>query len=204
MRSARAARPRACGRAHRRHAALRAANAPRRSRSWCTRRPAAIRSSRSSFSPRSPKKDCSRSITTRRAGPGISIAFTPRDTPTTWWISWSASSAACRRTPGGVAAAGLPGQRRRHRDALDRPRDIGGAVHAALGRRVRQELIERWQGLPVRPRSRSGGRLFADPRGAARPKRICGSAGCSRRTHLPRSGRRRSSTSSINSTAARP
>ena len=41
-------------------------------RNWCTRRRPAIRSSRSSFFLRWPRKDCSRSITARRAGPGTS------------------------------------------------------------------------------------------------------------------------------------
>ena len=34
---------------------------------------------------RSPKRACSPSIMARRAGPGTSIAFTPRVTPTTSW-----------------------------------------------------------------------------------------------------------------------
>ena len=42
------------------------------------------------------REHCSPSITMRRAGPGISSAFTPRAIPTTWSISWSGSSPACR------------------------------------------------------------------------------------------------------------
>ena len=57
--------------------------------------------------------------------------------------------------------------------------------------------------LQVRPRPRPGSRLFADPGSSCAPRRICESGGCSRRTRLPRSGRRRSSRSSISSTAAR-
>ena len=56
--------------------------------------------------------------------------------------------------------------------------------------------------LPVPPRPRPGGGLFAHPRRRARRRRICGSAGCSRRTRRRRSARRRSSRSSISSTAA--
>ena len=59
--------------------------------SWCTRRQAAIRFSPFSSFPRSPKRGCSTSIMTRRAGAGSSIAFTPRGTPTMWWTSWSGS-----------------------------------------------------------------------------------------------------------------
>ena len=40
---------------------------------------------------RSPKRACSASTMTRRTGPGISIAFTPRVTPTMSSTSWSAS-----------------------------------------------------------------------------------------------------------------
>ena len=43
------------------------------------------------MSARSPTKVCSPSIMTMRNGAGISIAFTPRVTPTTSWTSWSAS-----------------------------------------------------------------------------------------------------------------
>ena len=43
------------------------------------------------FLPRSPRRDCSRSIMARRAGAGTSSAFAPRVTPTMWWTSWSAS-----------------------------------------------------------------------------------------------------------------
>ena len=56
-------------------------------------------------------------------------------------------------------------------------------VHAALWPAVRQELVERLGGrLPVRPRSRSGSRLFADPGRAARRGAPSDQAGCSRRT----------------------
>ena len=41
--------------------------------------------------------------------------------------------------------------------------------------------------LPVRPRPRSGGRLFADPGSNCAPRRICESGGCSRRIRRPRS-----------------
>ena len=58
-------------------------------------------------------------------------------------------------------------------------------VHAALWEAVRQELVERSGGrLPVRPRSRSGSRLFADPGRAARRGAPSDRADCSRRTHL--------------------
>ena len=57
-------------------------NAPLRWRGWCTKKPAAIRSSRYSLFVRSPKRTCCASIITRHAGRGISIAFTTRVTPT--------------------------------------------------------------------------------------------------------------------------
>ena len=60
------------------------------------RRQAAIRSSPFSSFLRSPMKECSPLIMMLRAGPGISIAFTPRDTPIMWWTSWSRSWSACR------------------------------------------------------------------------------------------------------------
>ena len=60
-------------------------------RNWCRRRPAAIRSSPSSSSPRWPKRGCSRSTRSRRPGNGTSIASAPRATPITWWISWPGS-----------------------------------------------------------------------------------------------------------------
>src|SRR6267378_4526527 len=47
------------------------------------------------------------------------------------------------RNPAGLAAAGLPRQRRRGRDALHRSRDGAEAVHADLWEAVRQELIVR-------------------------------------------------------------
>ena len=37
------------------------------------------------------RRHARRSIMLRHAGPGISSAFTPRVTPTTWWTSWSGS-----------------------------------------------------------------------------------------------------------------
>jgi serine/threonine protein kinase len=48
-------------------------------------KPGAIRFSPFSSSLRSSKRNCSPSTMTRRAGPGISTASTPRDTPTTSW-----------------------------------------------------------------------------------------------------------------------
>ena len=60
-------------------------------RNWCRRRPAAIRSSRSSSSRRWPMRGCSRSTRSRSPGDGTSIASAPRTTPTTWWISWPRS-----------------------------------------------------------------------------------------------------------------
>ena len=60
-------------------------------RGWCRRRPAAIRSSRSSSSPRWPKKGCSHSTRSRRPGNGTSIASAPRATPITSWTSWPGS-----------------------------------------------------------------------------------------------------------------
>jgi len=58
---------------------------------WCRRRPAPIRSSRSSSSPRWPKRGCSRSTRSRGLGNGTWIASAPRATPITWWISWPGS-----------------------------------------------------------------------------------------------------------------
>jgi len=57
-------------------------NAALRSRSWCKRKRAAIRSSPPSSFLLSPKRKCSPLTMMPGAGPGISIAFTPRDTPT--------------------------------------------------------------------------------------------------------------------------
>ncbi len=54
-----------------------------------SRKPAAIRFSPFSSFLRSPKRGCSASIMTRRAGTGSSIVFAPRGTPTMWWTSWS-------------------------------------------------------------------------------------------------------------------
>ena len=84
---------------------------------------------------------------TRRAGPGISIAFTPRGTPTTWWTSWSGSSPACRP------------KRRRHCSSWPASETVAEIttlsivlgkskeeVHAALWQAVRQELVERLAG----------------------------------------------------------
>ncbi len=60
-------------------------------RNWCRRRPAEIRSSRSSSSRRWPKRGCSRSTQSRGLGNGTWIASEPRATPITWWISWPGS-----------------------------------------------------------------------------------------------------------------
>ena len=75
----------------RRCAALHAGARTAPGRSWCRRKPAAIRFSRSSSLSRWPKRGCSSSIRPRRPGNGTSIASGPRATPTTWWISWRAS-----------------------------------------------------------------------------------------------------------------
>ena len=78
-------------------------------------------------------------------------------------------------------------------------------VHAALWQAVRLGVGRAPAGrLPVHPRPGAGGRLFADPGEPRALRRISGLAGCSRRRRLPRSGRRRSSRSSISSTAAPP
>ena len=55
---------------------------PPRWRDWCTRKPVAVRFSPFSSCQLSPKRNCSASIMTQRAGAGNSIAFTPRGTPT--------------------------------------------------------------------------------------------------------------------------
>ena len=65
--------------------------APPRSRSWCTRRRPAIRSSSSSSLQTLADEGCSRSIMSTRAGPGTSIASTRRGTRTTSSTSWWAS-----------------------------------------------------------------------------------------------------------------
>ncbi len=57
-------------------------------RNWCTRRLAAIRSSRFSSSRRWPRKGCLGSTRMRQPGSGTWLGFAPRGTPTTWWISW--------------------------------------------------------------------------------------------------------------------
>ena len=54
----------------------------------CTRKPEAIRSSRSNSSRPWPRRSCSPSTPSRRAGNGTWIASARRVTPTTWWISW--------------------------------------------------------------------------------------------------------------------
>ena len=60
-------------------------------RNSCRRRPAAIRSSRSSSSRRWPMRVCWRSTRSRWPGNGTSIASAPGTTPTTWWNSWPGS-----------------------------------------------------------------------------------------------------------------
>ena len=85
-----------------------------------------------------------------------------------------------------------------------RSRDIGGGGPCgSVGGRSSGAGRAPGRRLPVRPRPGSGSRLFADPGGACAPRRIFESGDCSRRTRLRRSGRRRSSRSSISSTAAR-
>ncbi len=74
-------------------------------------------------------------------------------------------------------------------------------VHAALWEAVRTNWSSARPRVPVRPRPSSGSRLFADPGGRA-PRPTFGSEGFSPRTRLPRSGKRRSSRSSISSIAA--
>ena len=137
---------------------------------------------------------------------GTSTASTPRGTPTTSWTSWWASCSrlpvddADRRCSSSPASATAP----RSTTLCDRARDLGGAgPRGALG------------GGPPGVGRAPGGRLpflhdrvqeaaYALIPEASAPRRICGSAGCSRRTRRPRSGRRRSSRSSISSTAAPP
>ena len=60
-------------------------------RSWFTRRPAEIRSSRSSSSRSWPKKDCSRSTPSRRLAMGHRSHPRQELLPTTWWTSWPGS-----------------------------------------------------------------------------------------------------------------
>ena len=84
---------------------------------------------------------------TRRAGPGISIAFTPRATPTTSWTSWSASSAACRpkrsrRCSSSPVSATSP--RSRCFRSFSGPRRSRSTRR--LWEAVRQELVERLEG----------------------------------------------------------
>ena len=64
---------------------------PRRWRNWWTRRRVAIRFSPFSSFPRSPKRNCSASMATRRAGSWELNAFTPRGIPTMLRTLWSGS-----------------------------------------------------------------------------------------------------------------
>ena len=107
------------------------------------RRPVAIRFSPFSSCLRSPKKECSRSTMMRRAGPGISIAFTPSDTPTMSWTLCSGSS------PGCPSQRGLPCSRWPVSEILPRLAMLSivlgiseEQVHADLWPAVRQELVE--------------------------------------------------------------
>ena len=58
---------------------------------WCSRRPPAIRSSRSSSCSPWPRRRCWHSIPARRPGPGTCHASAPRASPTTSRISWRRS-----------------------------------------------------------------------------------------------------------------
>ena len=85
------------------------------------------------------------------------------------------------RNAGGVAAARLP----RQRAPRSRPfRSCSGLRRSRFtrlcGRQSPQELVERLAGAyRVRPRPRSGGRLFADPGATTRRRRTSALADCS-------------------------
>ena len=176
-------------------------------RNWCTRRRPAIHSSRSSFFLRWPRRACSPSITAQaRWSWDLTRIHAKGYTDNVVDLMVGKLSRLPARHPEGPAAARLPGQQRGDRAAGDGLRrtqrrncttDLREAVRTglvlALGRR-----------LPVPPRPRPGSRLFPDPGGTRARRPISESAGCWRRTPLRRSARRRSSRSSISSTAAPP
>ena len=113
-------------------------------RNWCTRRPAAIRSSRSSSSRRWPKKGCSRSTRSRQPGDGTSMRIRAKSyTDNVVDLMAGKAEAALRHHPGSPETARLPGQRRRDRHPDPGSRETEEAMHAALWEAVRAGLVFR-------------------------------------------------------------
>ena len=138
-------------------------------RCWSTRRPAAIRSSRSSSSPPWLRKACSGSIGAPRPGSGTWIGFAARATPTTWWISCWGSCGDCRTRRRPLSSnSPVSGTWPRSRSSLDLSQ-FEDEIHVALEDAVRIGLILRAGGfLCLPPRPDSGGGLCAHPRKRAR------------------------------------
>ena len=165
-----ASRARRCRPARRRCPALRAGARAALWRSWCTRRPAAIRSSRSSSSRRWPRRGCSRSTQSRAA-----------------W-HWDMDRIRAKSYTDNVVDL-MAGKLKRlsatTQEALKQLACLGNVaeiatltlvhgeteeeIHAALWEAVRAGLVLRLAGcLRVPPRPGPGGGLFADPRRRAR------------------------------------
>ena len=137
------------------------------------------------------------------AGPGIWGAFMPRATPTMSWTSWSASSPGCRMKPSErcnsspVSATSL---------TLRRSRSCSVVRRTRFTRLCGKRSAWSWSSVCRAPTGSVTTGCRKPPICSSRkhrvPRTTCGSAGCWRRGRRPNSGRRRSSRSSISSTAA--
>ena len=156
--------------------------------SWCTRRPAAIRSSRSSSSPRWPRRGCSRSTRTRRPGTGTSTAIRAKGfTDNVVDLMAAKLSRLPAAHAGGTETARLPGQQspRSRRWLWFTAKTEEAIARGTLGSRPRRARLPLGRHLHIPARPRPGGGLCAHPRRASGRRRICGSADCSRSRTAP-------------------